>query len=423
MADVTGTEDGDFLFGTGGDDRVYGEGGDDTLYAFDPNPVLDENGFPIFFDDGSGQTDELYGGAGNDTLVFGRAGGIADGGAGDDLLYVDYYGWTGAVVLNGPAGTLSGPANIEIRNVERYFVQGGTANDLMTGGTGSDRLFGNEGDDVLRGGAGDDRLDGGAGRDRIEGGAGDDAIELGFGPGEVDVVVLGAGSGDDTVDDYEVGVDRFDLGGRIFFEAVQTADGLLLTHAGGTVLLEDVTATLDQINAAVDGFSATKTGTTGADVLNGTSKRDVITGLAGDDRISAKGGNDDVYGGDGNDVLDGGTGADLLVGGSGRDTLDGGLGDDLLFGGSGDDVLVSGEFQGADRMDGGAGVDLAVISRLISFSPLVIDLSDPSAPQTLPDGTILINVERLEVYGGFGDDRLTGGAYSDTRSAAPDATG
>lgn len=414
MADVTGDETtDDVLSGTSGDDRVFGLGGNDVLYAFDPNPVLDENGWPIGYDTGEGQTDELHGGDGDDTLVFGRAGGLADGGDGDDLLYVDYYGSDAALVLDGAAGTLTGPASIQIRNVERYFVQGGVADDVLGGGAGTDSLFGNEGDDVLRGGAGDDRLSGGAGADRLEGGAGDDVMNLGFGEGEADTVVLGAGSGDDVVESYVVGEDRFELGGRIFFEAEQTQDGLLLTHAGGTVLLEDVTATLDQINANVDGFAATKTGTTGADVLKGTAKRDVITGLAGDDRIDAKAGNDDVYGGDGDDRLDGGLGDDLLIGGSGDDALEGGFGRDLLFGGSGNDVLVTGELQGADTIDGGSGVDLAVVSRLISFAPLVIDVSNPGAMQTLADGTTLVNVERLEAYGGFGDDVLTGGAFSD----------
>ncbi|NJL47903.1 MAG: alkaline phosphatase [Leptolyngbyaceae cyanobacterium SM2_5_2] len=81
-------------------------------------------------------------------------------------------------------------------------------NDTVTGGLGHDILFGGEGDDLLRGGIGNDEISGSRG---------------------ADTVVLAAGEGNDTVVDFEVGVDFIGL-----------ADGLTfgqLTLSGETIQL------------------------------------------------------------------------------------------------------------------------------------------------------------------------------------------
>ena len=72
----------------------------------------------------------------------------------------------------------------------------------------------------MNGGAGDDILDGGAGNDTLNGGAGDD------------VYVYGQGYGNDTVNAYDAGPDRYDLirladlgPDDVVFEAAQGAIG------------------------------------------------------------------------------------------------------------------------------------------------------------------------------------------------------
>lgn len=105
------------------------------------------------------------------------------------------------------------------------------------------------------------------------------------------------------------------------------------------------------------------------DTLLGTTEDDVIDGLGGNDSLTGGAGNDTLHGGSGNDRLDGGAGADVLWGGSGRDTLIGGSGD-LLYGESGDD-------------------------HFILLPP------EPGIP-----------LDRIEAFGGSGDDSFTGaGSY------------
>lgn len=155
------------------------------------------------------------------------------------------------------------------------------------------------------------------------------------------------------------------------------------------------------------GHTPTLAGTDASDVLNGTPDadfidgrggNDLLQGLGGDDGLCGGTGDDDLNGVDGRDILHGGPGADTFFGGAGnadqafyldrtaavRVTLDGvaddgapgdrfgrgaerdnvgtsvevvstGSGNDTLVGsGADNNLLASG---GADRIDGGLGVD------------------------------------------------------------------
>ncbi len=88
------------------------------------------------------------------------------------------------------------------------IILGGLGADTLYGGGGDDLIEGDQGDDRLFGGEGNDTLKGGAGRDRLDGGAGDDILEGGAGR---DVFVFSDGFGNDTITDFEVGLDRIDL--------------------------------------------------------------------------------------------------------------------------------------------------------------------------------------------------------------------
>jgi len=112
--------------------------------------------------------------------------------------------------------------------------------------------------------------------------------------------------------------------------AALAAVGALMATTGGS--------------AAPDGRRCTINGTARADVLNGTNRADVICGRGGNDTIRGRGGGDTLDGGPGNDTLVGGTGNDLMVGGTGNDA----------FFAGGDK---------ADRINGGAGRDRAVLDR------------------------------------------------------------
>ena len=153
------SNDDEVINALGGDDRVYARGGDDTI-------------------NGDAGNDLLFGEIGNDTL---------NGGLGSDRLY----GGVGDDQLSGESGN------------DLLFGQIGE--DTLNGGDGSDRLYGGVGNDIINGGEDSDILFGEIGDDQMRGGAGDDTLYGGLG---ADTFILASGEGEDTIRDYEVGVDQ-----------------------------------------------------------------------------------------------------------------------------------------------------------------------------------------------------------------------
>lgn len=150
------TEGLDIAAGDGSDTIVGGSGGDSI-------------------DSGDGN-DFIFAGDNNDTLI---------GGAGDDQIYG-----------GGGDDSIDGGDNWDI-------IYAGDGNDTAEGGEGNDFIEGQAGDDVLDGGTGDDDVRGGDGDDTVAGGAGDDTLIGGDGN---DTFVYTAGSGSDTITDFNAGV-------------------------------------------------------------------------------------------------------------------------------------------------------------------------------------------------------------------------
>ena len=140
-------------------------------------------------------------------------------------------------------------------------LEGGTGNDFLTGGKGEDELEGGAGNDILEGGQGEDELEGGTGddfltggtgADELEGGAGDDTLEGGKGKDELeggagmDIFVLAAGEGKDTIEDFQDGTDLLGLSGGLVFSdlTIKNNDGDARIQLNGKTLavLEDVSA-------------------------------------------------------------------------------------------------------------------------------------------------------------------------------------
>lgn len=190
------------IVGSTGNDVIKGYAKADTISGGNGNDTLN----------GNGGNDKLYGGAGNDNLYGGTGNDELGGGDGADQLY------------------------------------GGAGNDQLFGGAGNDILYGGDGADKLYGGAGNDKLYGGAGNDLLEGGAGNDILSGGAGS---DRFVFASNSGKDVITDFVAGaggVDVIAFDDAVFgsFNAVKaattdTADGALISFAGGSVLLEGVT--------------------------------------------------------------------------------------------------------------------------------------------------------------------------------------
>ncbi|MEC9345728.1 MAG: tandem-95 repeat protein [Pseudomonadota bacterium] len=218
---------------------------------------------------GQGQSDNVNLGDGDDTIDVGTDNDTVAGGAGTDLLILDFSDIAASVVVNGTTTDIAnatsvaqaGVSTTTISGIERVFLAGGNAADLLIGGALADTLIGNGGADTLVAGAGADSLDGGSAADSIFGGDGDDTIAPGTGNDLVsggagdDRFVITAGAQNDTITDFTAGfatddqIDLSDFGtfsdiGDIQAVASQVgADTVLQLGASQTLTLRNVTAT------------------------------------------------------------------------------------------------------------------------------------------------------------------------------------
>ncbi|WP_374437641.1 hypothetical protein [Inhella sp.] len=303
-----------------------------------------------------------------DQTFYAYAGrGFIDGGAGNDLLVVDYALRDEDLTLQWSAeqgwslhsfGTPLRLAGIERIQFSNRVVDLSTAVDgrlLQQGGEGDDQLSGHGGRDLLRGGAGNDVLEGGAGDDHLDGGAGDDLAVLyqGFGAYQFQfeggrwtlsspyqTVVLeqiervnfagqtlllaellqAPGAGDDCLyalgglTDFDGGAGQdtlvlsFSLAGMRSLLAQPNGEWLLQLDGGAALQLRGIeTLQFRDVRAQLGA------GEGGRLLVQGGAGADELRGHAGDDHLQGGAGADQLFGGPGgNDVLDGGDGDDLL---------------------------------------------------------------------------------------------------------------
>jgi serralysin len=273
--DISGQDGEDDLRGEGGDDTILGGAGDDRLRGSAGNDSLSgEDGDDRLRGDGDipvggvAGDDLLFGGAGVDRLVGEAGNDVVYGDAGDDLVRGDMdndavYGGDGNDRARGDGGDDSvwGDAGDD-------RVDGGLGNDTLYGGADNDRVKGDAGDDMVMGDDGDDRVDGDAGNDMLAGGAGDDDLHGGLdndsldgntgsdiyhGDLGADVFVFAADAAFDKVDDFQDGIDLFDLSAYGFADLAAVLAGatehvdangtdVFLDFGGGDILkLDDVT--------------------------------------------------------------------------------------------------------------------------------------------------------------------------------------
>ncbi len=410
---------------------------------------------------GAGGNDRLLGRGGNDALEGGAGADRMDGGGGMDT--VSYSGSDAAVTVDLEAGTgkrghAEGDVITDIEN-----VLGSGYGDTLRGDDGDNRLDGGAGDDVLAGGAGADRLDGGAGMDTVSYSASDEAVtvdlEAGTGKGghaEGDVIVdvenvVGSDYGD--VLEGNDGGNQLSGGGGDDRLSGRGGDDLLEGGAGADRLEgglgvdtvsysgSDEAVTVDLKAGAGEGGHAEGDMIAGVENVLGSGYGDTLRGDDGGNRLD---------GGDGNDMLDGGAGADRLYGGAGVDTVsysgsDGAVTVDLEAGtGKGGhaegDVIVDVENVvgsdygdllrggvGANRLDGGAGVD--TVSYSGSDVAVTVNLETGTGKRGHAEGDVIVQVENVvgsgygdvltgddggnRLYGSDGNDLLEGGAGAD----------
>jgi Ca2+-binding RTX toxin-like protein len=333
-----------------------------------------------------GLNDTLNGGAGNDILTVGGGFDTVDGGENNDLLIVNYATETSSMSMNGPA-TITDFSNTSVTfsNIERFDV---------TLGSGNDNVVLLEGDDTINGGSGNDRLDTAAGAAVVNGGAG--------------------------VDTWAANLSALTTGVTV---NLNTA---LLQNIGNNSSLTSIEALVVIGGSGNDSFLTRS--------INANENiNDSVNGGGGDDIIRVGGGFDTVDGGFGGDDL-------LIIGyatetsslsmngasqltdfsnttvsfsnferfnvtlGSGNDSVVTLGGADTLNGGDGNDSLNSAA--GAAVINGGSGNDLWIADFSADATVKTINLN-LAGIQSAGNGTTYVNVERLTITGGAGNDTFT----------------
>ena len=245
-------------------------------------------------------------------------------------------------------------------------------NETVKGrGTASETILGAGGNDNLSGLAGNDAIEGGQGNDDVQGGDGNDTLYAGEGVGGF----LTSGDGKDTLgggdgDDWLYAL-AGDFGDQV--DGGKGVDTVMLDYSAG---FQGGPA---PVRIELGGSFVVLVGE-----ARGVSVRNVEALL--------------VLTADGADYVSGGKYADDIRTGDGNDTLIGGGGDDRLDPGL-----------GAFLVEGGGGTDTLVIDFTENKKAVALTLSD-----TIKLGpSKATGIEKLQLTGGAGDDRFTGGDLAD----------
>ncbi len=248
-------------------------------------------------------------GGGDDVINSGLGTDTVDGGAGNDLLIVDYSSnvYSGTTPAAGITSAAAGNSNgfsgyysayynsnfntdrVNFNNIERFQITGtafnddirtGDGNDIINAGGGNNTINAFGGNDTINTGDGNDTINGGDGNDTINSGKGNDVISGGLG-----INVIDGGEGIDTLTDGN-------------FSLLTTAFSLDESDTAKTVTLSDGTNISN-----IERFPNLITGS-GNDVINLSQRiNNSFTTGGGDDVINSGLGTDTVDGGAGNDLL------------------------------------------------------------------------------------------------------------------------
>ena len=369
-----------------------------------------------------GPGDKLFGFGGNDSFSLSTAVAIADGGAGNDTLYLNAIGGhfrpdsdgdglaeaapdpTAGFTVNLGAGTIvDGYGNAgSLANIEN--VEGSELADVIIGNQFNNLLMGHDGDDVLLAGGGSNFVDGGDGSD---------TGMIFFSPAMTGAYSLVPGTGADAGKQLVV---LTNAGGSQVVATISTQAGTVTVQGVNAGAFIGSTSFFNierlNINAApsapgspppAGGVSIGITDAFGLGAVIGGADPDILLGSDENEWLEGGGGNDIVSGDGGQDILLGLGGDDLIKGGSGEDVLRGHGGDDYLDGGEEDDYLVGGP--GNDVLDGGSGIDRAGYSTGAT-NGVTVDLGITVAQDTGQGLDTLINIENLS--GTRFDDTLSG---------------
>jgi Ca2+-binding RTX toxin-like protein len=394
------------------------------------------------------------GGSGNDSINTDTAAGTVNGGGGIDHWQANLAALTTNVVFTLGATTAIAAAGLtSILGLERITLTTGSGNDNVTGGGESDSITTGAGNDLINAKT---RMPGAAPLDFVDGGAGADTLIVDASAETLGVQLFAGGAPRFSVrsDSGNVGVDAFNVE-NIRFTAGAGDDVINTDTAAGTVnggagvdhwqanlaaLASNVAFTLGTTTAiAAAGLTSilgleriTLTTGSGNDNIVGGGRSDSITTSAGNDTIDAGA---RIPGGLPFDFVDGGVGSDTLIVNASAETLgvqlfaggaprfavrsdSGRFGVDAFnvervqfTGGAGNDVINTDTAAGS--VDGGGGIDhwqanLAALATNVVFT---LGTTTAIAAAGL---TSLLDLERISLTTGSGNDNVIGGGQSDS---------
>lgn len=139
---------------------------------------------------------------------------VEDGFAGDDVLLDPTLTQGDQVSLSVFDKALLADIGYEVTG----FSKQGSTPPIAT--EGAERIFGTDVADVINALGGNDTIQGGGGDDELRGGAGSDTL---FGQGGTDTFVIGAGDGQNTISDFDLGSETIKLIDSGFASAAEAA--------------------------------------------------------------------------------------------------------------------------------------------------------------------------------------------------------
>lgn len=216
---LTGNELANALTGNEHDNSIEGGAGNDTIYGGDGSDTLS----------GSAGSDKLFGGAGDDVYIIADADSLTGA---TDLLTED---------ITGGIDTIITSVNITLPQYFENLILNGTVLDA-TGNSDNNLITGSASNNLINGSGGNDTLIGGAGADTLLGGLGNDLLTGGSG---IDVFRYTGSNGNDTISDYEVGIDQVQLmGGVTVASSADVSGNAQITLSSGDIItLIGVTST------------------------------------------------------------------------------------------------------------------------------------------------------------------------------------
>jgi predicted extracellular nuclease/Ca2+-binding RTX toxin-like protein len=321
--------------------------------------------------EGFGGDDTITGGAGNDTI---------DGGDGNDTVDYDSEHGGGDVIVNLSTdqvffGVQPGHAVDSFGNDDTLI----SIENVITC-DGNDKVLGSTGDNRIETDGGDDYIDGNGGTDTMIGGDGEDIYVV--------------DSTDDVVTEYAgAGFDEIRTGLAVYTLADEV-EKLVYTGAAA--------ATRFTFNATENLFAG---------------------GAANDFLLLQQGGDDNVSGGAGNDIFFFGaelTAEDVVDGGADYDTiaLQGDYSGGLILTANVTGIEAISLLSGAstrfgDTADNRYDYDITVDDANFSGGIVKINGGNLLADEDFRFDGAAEDDARFLIYGGFGEDRLTGGQQSD----------